>query len=121
MKKIFKGILVFILTFILIFLLIWFSAIIKHEYLTLRYGHQFKELYKENPMIGEDLFRFKVMEYNDNYASIYYVSGYRDDGTKWGNSLRFKKENGKWIFTGAWSTVWSNRGSADGYIWPYGR
>ena len=120
MKKIFKGILVFILTFILIFLLIWFSAIIKHEYLTLRYGHQFKELYKENSMIG-DVYRFKVIECNDKYAEVYYVSEYKETGNKAGSTLKFQKVDNEWIFTGAWSTVWSKHGSADGYIWPYGR
>ena len=120
MKKILKGIRIFALTCILIFILIWFLSIIKCECLTLIHGNQFKDLYKENTMIG-DVYRFKVIEYNDKYARVYYVSGNKEIGNKAGNILKFKREGNKWTFTGAWSTVWSKHGSADGFIWPYGR
>ena len=120
MKKLLKGIGILILTCILIFMLIWFLSIIKCEYLTLMYGGQFEEVYKENTMIG-DVYRFKVIEYNDKYAEVYYVSGNKETGSKGGDTLKFKRVGNKWTFTGAWSTVWSKYGSADGFIWPYGR
>lgn len=124
MKDVFKALRIFLLIIIIslisIFATMWFYSIAHCEYLTFRYGYQFEDLYKENPMLG-DLYRFKVIEYNDDYAEVYYVTGNKETGAKGGDTLKFKRSGNKWIYTELWSTIWSNRGSADGFIWPYGR
>ena len=121
-KLIFKILLIIIICCILLFAVKWAYDYSYCQYLTLRYGYQFKDLYKENTMIGPDLFYLKVMKYDEEYADIYYVTGNKETGRKCGNGLVFEKENGKWVFTGKWSTIWTELGgSADGYIWPYGR
>ena len=120
-KLILKILLIIIICYIILFAAKWAHDYSYCEYLTSKYGYQFKDLYKENTLIGPDLFYLKVMEYYDDYARVYYVTGYKEDDTKIGNTLRFKKEDGKWVFSG-WHTIWTEfGGSADGYIWPYGR
>ena len=71
-------------------------------------------------MLG-NLVRFKVLAYYDDYAEIYYVTENKEKGIESGNVLSFRKENEKWKYDNWLETIWSNQGSADGYIWPYGR
>ena len=125
MKAVFKAIrtilLTIIISLILIFMAWWGLSIASCEYLTLRYGYRFEELYKENNMIGDELVRFKIIAYYDDYAEVYYVTRIKGTDFKSGDVLRFRKEDGKWIYDGWPRTVWSNHGNADEYIWPYGR
>ena len=120
-KEILKILLITIVLSVLMLTAIWIGDIVHHEYLTSKYGYQFKEIYKENTMMGHDLYKLKVIAYYDDYAKIYCVTGNEETGTKAGDILRFKKEEGKWVYDSWIDTVWSNRGSADGYMWPYGR
>lgn len=124
MKNVCKAICIFVLiiiiTLIFIFIAGWISSIAYCEYLTSQYGYQFEDLYKENTMLG-NLFHLKVLTYHDDYAEVYYVTGNKESGAKCGDVLSFRKENGNWIYDKWLKTVWSNHGSADGYIWPYGR
>ena len=119
-KAIFIFLLIIVISLFLIFMIMWGCDFVRCEYLTSKYGYQFEELYKENSMI-DDVHHFKVIVYDDDYARVYYVSADEKTGSKSGNTLDFKKEFGKWKYTGTWVTIWSNRGSADGFVWPYGR
>ncbi len=125
MKAVIKAIniisLVIILTLILIFLAYWGCSIASCEYLTSRYGYQFEELYKEDPMFGNELVKLKILAYYDDHATLYYVTATEEFDVELGDVVDFKKENGKWICDGYPNTIWSKHGSADGYIWPYGR
>ena len=129
MKKVCKIIVKFILTTLLItiisgilmFTTIWYLDFTLCEDLTSKYDYLFKDIYKENTMMGHDLYKLKVIAYYDDYAKIYCVNGNEETGSKGGDILRFKKEEGKWVYDSWIDTVWSNRGSADGYMWPYGR
>ena len=124
MKAVFKAIrtilLAILLIPILIFMIWWGCSIASCEYLTLRYGYQFEDLYEENTMFGE-LMRFKVLTYNNDYAEVYYVTGTEKYDTEGGDVVSFRKEKGKWISDGYPHTIWSKHGNADEYIWPYGR
>ena len=100
------------LAFIVLFMLIWGIAILKCEILTYKYGYQFNTIYQENTMIGEIEY-FKVLEYSDTYARVYYVS------KNSGNVLTFSKKSGEWKYDKWEQTVWSKTGSADDFIWPY--
>ncbi len=118
MKKMSKKTIVWVVTFTVIFIpfLHWLSSLIYCEYLTLVYGDEFKEEYKQCSMLPLEIDHYKVMRYSKNYAEVYYVT---EDCIS-GNILKFYKENNEWIMT-SWNTVWSKHGSADGFIWPYGR
>lgn len=115
-KAIFIFLLIIILSLILIFTIMWGCDFARCEYLTSKYGYQFEELYKENTMIT-DTEELKVIDYSDNFARVYYVSKGKTDG----NILTFKKDNDKWKYFSWEETVWSSSGSADGFVWPYGR
>lgn len=94
--------------------IIWLAAFLKCEILTHQYGGEFAETYRENTMLCEPEY-WKVLEYNEDFARVYYVG----EGRCYGNILRFKKVNGTWKYDLWEATVWSKTGSADGYVWPY--
>ena len=79
-------------------------------------GLRFENEYKQCTMMPLEIDHYKVMSYSKNYAEVYYVTA---DCVS-GNILRFSKEENKWVMT-SWDTIWSKYGSADGFIWPYGR
>ena len=89
MKAVFKAIrtilLAIIISLILTFVAGWGLSIASCEYLTSRYGYQFEELYKENNMIGDELVRFKIIAYYDDYAEVYYVTGNKGTDFKSGD------------------------------------
>lgn len=95
------------------FLVIWLLSLGKCELFTLLHGNEFANAYKENSMLG-DMAYWKVLDYSQNNARVYYVSSGLTDG----DILCFTKENGKWE-SNKWITVWSTSGNADNTIWPY--
>ena len=109
-----KKIAAVFMMFLIIFpLVIWGVSLFKCEMLTARYGDEFSEIYKENTMLG-DIEYFKVLDYTDSSAKVYYVS----HDYSGGDVLAFEKENGEWKYS-EWETVWSEMGSTDGFLWPY--
>jgi len=113
MQKRFKPIWFLFCALIVFPLFIWLGAIAKTEYLTYRHGGTFAELYKQCTMV-EDVVRFKVIEYSDNRARVYYVEKNQTGGFV----FVFEKLSGDWEMT-FWDCVWAKMGSADGFIWPY--
>lgn len=94
--------------------LFWVGSILKCEILTLQYGKQFDGLYEQTRMIDEVDY-WKVMEYSDSTARVYYVTK-----QVFGNIVTFEKQNGQWQMK-VWECVWSHYGSASDFIWPYVR
>lgn len=86
---------------------------IKVEYLTRQHGSEFATLYKTTHMI-DGIDYFKVMNYSEESASVYYVASRRASG----NLVTFVKKDGQWVKK-KMQTIWSKTGSADGFIWPY--
>ena len=109
MKKTFKFLLLFVL---ISFTTFWSLSILKCEYLTFTHGDEFKHIEEINSSA-----MMKVLEYDDNYARLYCINYNVHNGT----TCRLRKANGCWYFDGWGWGVWSKHGTADGYIWPYGR
>ncbi len=65
--------------------------------------------------------KLKILDYSDNFARIYCVGNVDGDNRSYnfGNVYTFRKEDSNWIFNEWENTVWSDAGSADGFIWPY--
>lgn len=102
-----------IVIFIIIVLTILFFPYIKSEYLTLKYGKEFEGLEKQTNMLSDSSY-YKVLDYSENKARVFYVS---DSG----DIIVFQKNpQGEWIYQ-SWDTIWSKSGSADGFMWPYYR
>ncbi|MBE7026353.1 MAG: hypothetical protein E7410_02125 [Ruminococcaceae bacterium] len=111
-----KKFLIFILIISLIVFVFWGIPMLKCEYLTARYGHEFdlSQVPEENSMLGKVEW-FKILSYNDDIAQIYYI----DEDFSTGNILTFKKVSGEWKYD-SWDTLWTARGgNADENVWPY--
>lgn len=88
----------------------------KVEILTATYGGEFEKGYLQTKMIDEIEY-LKVMSYSDHKAKVYYV----EKGKIAGHIIEFARDRiGDWEHI-KWETVWSTRGSASGFIWPYYR
>ena len=104
MKKIKISVLIIISAFVLF----WISSIAMCEYNTYKYG----EIFRNDCNI-------KVLKYNNDYAKVYAV--FENDLSEVGLLYYFiKNDDGNWIFD-YYDAVYSTMGSADGFIWPYGR
>lgn len=105
-----------ILVIILLFLVGVMFPYAKVELQTYRYGSEFTSLCKSNGFISE--FKYlKVMNYSEEIAEVYYVTKNKTSGLLY----RFVKDSDSaWQLEG-WDAVWSEHGSADGFIWPYYR
>ena len=116
-KEIKKAFKIIFITVIAFFVLIWVGNIIECEITTLIHKNEFPPISDDNTMIG-DIEYFKIIKYDKEEARLYYVSKNRSSG----NIISYKKDgNGKWIYSSWDETVWSKSGSADGFLWPYGR
>lgn len=110
MKRIIKNIAVLGIT---IFMMVWGYALLKCEILTYLHWQEFYGLDKLNaPVIKSET--VKVLEYSETKAKVYYV----DD--RGGLILEFIKKDEQWISIRS-KYVWSQGGTADGLMWPYGR
>ena len=109
MKKILK---ILIISVIICFTTYWSLSILKCEYLTFMHKNEFNHIKEinESSMV-------KIIEYNDNYARVYCINYNVHNGT----ICRLIKEDGLWVFDVWGRCIWSKYGSADGFIWPYGR
>ena len=96
--------------FIVIFI-VHFIFIMRIEFLTFKYGYQFNGL--QNSMIS-NIEYLKVLNYNDDTATIYYVTQNKTSG----NICEFKKDTSSWMELN-WNTIWSSNGNASNFIFPY--
>lgn len=99
---------------VVLFIAIWIFALVRCEFLTVKYGDKFDTIYRENTMMG-DIDYLKVLEYSDNSARVYYVSSDKAAG----DVLTFVNNDGKWSYKDWEQTVWSASGSASGVVWTY--
>lgn len=112
-----KRILKYICIIVLIAFAFWGSCMLKCEYLTARYAHEFdfESVTEENTMISRPEY-FKILSYKEDFSKIYYIEKHFSAG----HVLTFKKTNDQWTYDSWEQTVWSSLGgSADGNVWPY--
>ena len=92
---------------------VWICALMHCEYLTYRYGAQFQDQWSQAALLVRPD-RCKVLSYTAASARVYYA------GEGGGNTFTFVRDDGDEPRTcSGWTTVWSDSGSADGFIWPY--
>lgn len=104
------------LILIILVVLILFPYI-KVEVHTLLFGGQFRNLYNTSGWI-EKVRYFKVMEYNNSYADVLYVSASENAGSKATFLYHFQKENDQWELE-SWECLWSRSGNAEKFFYPY--
>ena len=112
-----KFFLKFISVILVIIFIVWGIPMIKCEYLTAKYGHEFDltAIPEEDPMLSEPDW-FRILSYNDKYTEIYYIS----EGFRLGSILSFKKVHGEWKYDSPANTIWTALGgNADNDVWPY--
>ncbi len=112
-----KFFLKFISVILVIIFIVWGIPMLKCEYLTARYGHEFdlEEPYKQNSLIPKTQ-SFKVMSYGEELAELYCIG----ENYSVGNVLIFKKTDGKWTYDKWGECVWTALGgNADNDVWPY--
>lgn len=110
-----------VLSIISAFILYWICSIAMCEYNTYKYGEIFKNT-KIHDIGGEGYLNncnIKVLKYNNEYAIVYAV--FENDLNEVGLLYYFtKNDSGDWVFE-YYDSVYSTMGSADGFVWPYGR
>ncbi len=115
-KIVFKNLPLKILLFaITLFMVCMLTEFIKNEILTFKYGGQFENLtcIKENVGSYES---FKVVDYSDYEAHLYYITDYKPNPVGFIISLEYY--NNRWNYKREYA-VWSTMGSASETIWPY--
>ena len=114
-----KKLKIAVLIIISAFALYWICSVAVCEYNTYKYGEIFRNT-KIHDIGGEgylDDCNIKVLNYNNDYAKVYAV--FENELNEVGLLYYFiKNDNGNWVFD-YYDAVYSKRGSADGYIWPY--
>lgn len=101
-----------ILTIVILTVCIFFPYL-KAEFLTFRFGENFKDGYLQTNMI-DSIQYYKVLDKKNNAAKVIYITSNHTSA----NVVSFKKKDGTWKMTD-WETVWSKSGSADGFMCPY--
>ena len=99
------------------FLLLALIPFVRYEYLTIRYGNEFTEEYKEAPYSGSTLDYLKVITYSESYAEVYFVV----DGSAKGCVYSFVKSKNEWKYVACLKVVWIAHGNYDltDFFWPY--
>lgn len=118
MKKLKRILCLMIIIPVGLFLIIWGISVLRCEILTYSFHEVFEEKYKDNTMLGE-LEYLKVLSCAPDVARVYFVTS--GENCIGGDILIFENKDGVWNYSGWEETVWSSSGSADGFIWPYGR
>lgn len=97
---------------LLAFAVFWGGSLLWCEYLTARWGEQFRYGWQEVSLLAQPD-RWKVLSYTPTSARVYYAN----DGV--GTIFTFNRDGeGPWTL-GSWDTAWSSSGSMDGFVWPY--
>ena len=98
----------------------WGASILWCEHLTDKYSQNYVDKVLED-VEPERLHKFKVISCKHDYVKIYYVlNHYETMEPAYGFVAEFK--NGERINPEVSDKcVWSSYGSADGFVWPYGR
>ena len=93
--------------------MIWLIPYVRNEILTLRFGDEFTGFLSSD--VQYDIQYFKVLDYSEDSARIYCVTY-----SSTGEVLHLSKIGKTWeLQKNGWETIWSDTGSADGFIWPY--
>ena len=108
-----KKIVVVICSLLIVLLLVALFPYAKAEYLTNKYGDQFREEYKQIDWIS-DIEYHKVIGYSSDKATVVYIAHNHTACFK----IDFEMKEDEWQMT-TWDCIWSKTGSADGIMWPY--
>ena len=124
-KKIFsthkKRLLIITVSLVFIFMLAF--PYIKAEYYTDKYGKEFEDLYGNQfevlySLTGwvEKVEFYRIVEYSENSAKIYYV----EVGEQTTYHLLFSRDDkdNDWTLKD-WKVLWSKNGNADDLPWPF--
>ena len=95
-------------------IVIWGASVLRCEILTYKYAKEFENLYKETSMI-DSIDYLKILSKTTTHAKIYYVE--KGDA---GYIVEAQYNDSGWHMTD-WDCVWSKMGTADGFVFPYGR
>ena len=110
MKRIKLTLMIIVFSIVILALLFPYM---KAEVLTAKHGEEFNGLQKQTNMLSDARY-LRVLSYSHNIAKVFYVS---DSG----DLLTFEKDGeGNWKYF-EWRTIWSESGSASGFLWPYYR
>lgn len=91
---------------------------VRVEILTLLHREEFSDLYEVSGYI-ENIKYYKVMNYNEERADIFYVAQSVNDGSVPATFLyHFNKQSETWILE-SWECIWSKHGNAEKIIWPF--
>ena len=114
MSKIIKN-LFFVVMLILV--LVWLFAVIKCEADTYKFKAELPKTYYD--VYGEETYnKVKVLYINNCYACVYAKNN--DYGNLYHLMKKCDEDKTMWEEFD-WECVWSRSGSADGFVWPYGR
>ena len=112
-----------IITVVWVFIFVLTFHYIKAEYYTYKYGKEFTDLYGKQFEVlysvtgwvekGEF---YKVVEYSETSAKIYYVEV--EEQTTYHLFFSRSDKDKDWTLTD-WKVIWSKYGSADDFPWPF--
>ncbi|MDL2281328.1 hypothetical protein LJC10_05700 [Selenomonadales bacterium OttesenSCG-928-I06] len=120
MKKLLIIILILLIGVVFSFFIYWRIAISECERLTYQYGKEFETVLKKDGPLYDKIEYIKILDYSDTDARVYCVWSFKAGGNAGGDIIRFSKEDGQWVYKG-YGTVWSKKGNADDFVWPYVR
>lgn len=100
-----------------ILFLVWLVPFAHNEILTICYGDEFKDKYREWSYFANDTKAesFKILSYTDNNAKVYYVTQNHDSGQVY---YFVKNSDQQWGLDKV-NTIWAKGGSASEILWPY--
>lgn len=98
---------------LMILLLAVYAGYVRAEWLTFRYGEQFRGLYGQTGTLRQIAY-LRVIDYDRTRAKVCYVT----EGHQSMAVLDFEKHSGFWILD-TWEPVWSKSGGAQGFVFPY--
>lgn len=100
----------------MIFMLLWCGDLVSDSVLTHLHGDEFKLTQEQKEELWlYDIDYFKVLNYKDDKAELYYVCG---DNTS-AHVVAYNKNGGQWVPERTVNTIWAVNGSASETIWPY--
>lgn len=110
-----------ILIILTVFIILWVSCIVRCEILTLIYGDEIIDKYKNKDEINYWIDGYdwaKIISYSEDSAVVYYING--NSVSKIGSIVQYVKNDELWLPKYDYvETLWSTSGNASDIVWPY--